>query len=196
MVVEDITLDSPALLLCGLLALWFSTVWQTYVIEDARARLAGLREIWRETVSSDPAWRYYPEVRLVENLLDSSREKLPRLSFGFLCVAALVPSRERGAASARVHESLKRLTPRRLREESVNMLEMATRYVVLAALKRSLFVWALAPLLLAVFIVWSIYWQLRIVVEGLPRASLRLAGLRLRRKMLGPFVSIVTSARA
>ena len=196
MVAETATLDSPALMLCGLLLLWFYTVWQTYVIEATQARLAGLREVWRETVSLDPAWRYSPAVRTVEHLLESSTERLPRLSLGSLFIATLTTSSEHGAASAKVYESLNKLMPRRLREEGIAIVETATRYVVLAALKRSLLVWLLAPLLLAVFIVWSIYWQLRVAVEGLPQASLRLAGLRLRRKVLGPLVAVVTSARA
>jgi hypothetical protein len=81
-----------------------------------------------------------------------------------------------------------------LRDEAISIVETAARYVVLAALKRSLFAWALAPLLAAAFIVWSVHWQLRIVVEGVPRASLNHAGIRLRRKILGPLVTIVTSS--
>jgi hypothetical protein len=195
MVPETATLDSPALLLCGLLLLWFFTVWQAYVIEGAQAKLAGLREVWRETVSLDPAWRYYPEVRMVERLLESSTDRLPRLSLASLFMVMFAPSGERGAASAKIYESLNRLPPRRLREESIVIVETATRYVVLAALKRSLLAWLLAPLWLAVFIVWSFYWQLRVAVEGLPQASLRLAGIRLRRRMLGPLVAVATSAR-
>jgi hypothetical protein len=195
MVAEAVTLDSPALLLCGLLLLWFFTVWQAYVIEGTQAKLAGLREVWRETVSLDPAWRYLPEVRIVERLLESSTERLPQLSLASLFMVTLAPSCERGAASARIYESLSRLPPRRLREESMVIVETATRYVVLAALKRSLLAWLLAPLWLAVFIVWSLYWQLRVAVEGLPQASLRLAGIRLRRRILGPLVAVATAAR-
>jgi hypothetical protein len=193
---DTATLDSPVLLLCGFLLLWFYTVWQTYVIEGTHARLAGLQEVWRETVSLDPAWRYLPEVRIVERLLESSTERLPRLSLASLFMATLAPSGERGAASAKIYERLNRLPPRRLREESIVIVEAATRYVVLAALKRSLLAWLLAPLALAVFIVWSFYWQLRVAVEGLPQASLRLAGIRLRRKMLGLLLGVVTSQRA
>lgn len=175
--------------------LWFYTVWQAYVIEGTQAKLAGLREVWRETVSLDAAWCYLPEVRIVERLLESSTERLPRLSLASLFMVALAPSGERVAANAKIYESLNRLPPRRLREESIVIVETATRYVVLAALKRSLLAWLLAPLWLAVFIVWSFYWQLRVAVEGLPQASLRLAGIRLRRRILGPLVAIATSAR-
>jgi hypothetical protein len=66
----------------------------------------------------------------------------------------------------------------------------------LAALKRSLLVWALAPLFVAAFIVWSVHWQLRVVVEGLPQAGLRIAVARVRRKVLGPLVAVVTAAPA
>jgi hypothetical protein len=196
MVAETATFDSPALLLCGLLLLWFFTVWQAYVIEGTQAKLAGLREVWRETVSLDPAWRYYPEVRTVERLLESSSERLPHLSVASLLVAMLVSGGTQRATSAKIYESLNRLTPRRLREEGIGIVETATRYVALAVLKRSLLAWLFAPPCLVAFVVWSMYWQLRVAAEGLPQASLRLAGIRLRRKMLGPLVAIVTSPRA
>lgn len=82
-----------------------------------------------------------------------------------------------------------------MREEGIGIVETATRYVVLAVLKRSLLAWLFAPLWFALFVMWSMYWQLRVAVEGLPQASLRLAGVRLRRRMLGPLVAIVTSHR-
>jgi hypothetical protein len=194
MVGESFTFGSPVLSLGGLLLLWFYTVWQTYVIEAALARLAGLQEIWREALSLDPAWRDYSQARTVQELLDSSREKLPRLSLAVLLGGALLPSRDHAAACARIYDGLNRLPSKRLRDEAISIVETAARYVVLAALKRSLFAWALAPLLAAAFIVWSVHWQLRIVVEGVPRASLNHAGIRLRRKILGPLVTIVTSS--
>jgi hypothetical protein len=196
MVAETATLDSPGLLLCGLLLLWFFTVWQAYVIEGTQAKLAGLREVWRETVSLDPAWRYSPEVRTVERLLESSSERLPGLSLASLLMATVASSAAQRATSARIYESLNRLTPRRLRDEGIGIVETATRYVVLSALKRSLLAWLFAPLWLVGFVGWSMYWQLRVAVEGLPQASLRLAGIRLRRKMLAPLLSVVTSQRA
>jgi hypothetical protein len=176
MVGESFTFDSPVLSLGGLLLLWFYTVWQTYVIETALARLAGLQETWCETLSLDPGWRAYPQARTVQNLLDSSREKLPRLSLAVSLGGALLPSRDDGAACARIYDGLIRLPSKRLRDEAISIVETAARYVVLAALKRSLFAWALAPLLAAAFTVWSVHWQFRIVVEGVPQASLNHAG--------------------
>ena len=167
MVAEHLTLDSPAALLGALLLLWFHTVWQAYVIEATQARLSGLREIWREIVALDPAWRHLPEVRTVHRLLEASSANMPRLSLLSLLIAALTASRAQGAAISKIYADLNRLGSKRLREESTGMLELATRYVALAALKRSLLVWALAPLFVAAFIVWSVHWQLRVVVEGL-----------------------------
>jgi hypothetical protein len=63
----------------------------------------------------------------------------------------------------------------------------------LAALKRSLFVWTLAPLILAGFVAWSVYWQLRIFLEGATPATLERARVRLRRKMLEPLLELITS---
>jgi hypothetical protein len=194
MVEEGLTIGSPALVLLALLLLWFYTVWQTFVIEGTLARLAGLQETWLETLALDPAWREYPQVRTVQDVLDSSKRRLARLSLGVLLVAALRPSREPRAASAKIYESLYRLPPRRLREDAVGIMETAARYVVFAALQRSLLVWALAPLFVALFIVWSVHWQLRIVVDGVPQASLHLRRVRLRRKILGPFMTIVMSS--
>jgi hypothetical protein len=195
MVTQGVSIVSPAFLLTGLLLLlWFYTVWQSYVIERARAQLAGLQEIWRETLSSEAAWRHCPAGRIVQDVLDSNRLRLPRLSLFFLLLAAFVPSRKRDEARVRVYEGLSRLPSIRLQQEAVSVVETAARYVALAALKRSLVVWALAPLLFAVFIVWSVHWQLRIVLEGAPQASLQLARVRLWRRFLGPLVQIVTSA--
>jgi len=89
---------------------------------------------------------------------------------------------------------LGRLPSNRLQQEAISIVETAARYVVLAALKRSLFVLVLAPLILGGFIVWSTHWQLRIALEGAPPASLQLARVRLRRKILRPLFDIVTSA--
>jgi hypothetical protein len=188
-------IDSPAMLLMALLLLlWFYTVWQWHIIEGTRARLAGLQEIWRETLSLDPAWRYCLPVRVVQNVLDSSAQRLPRLTLRFLLVAALVASRERGVARVQVSARLGELPSNRLQREAISIVETAARYVVLAALKRSLLIWALAPLILAGFIVWSTHWQLRIALDGAQQASLQLARMRLRRKILGPLFDIVTSA--
>jgi hypothetical protein len=181
------------MLLVGLLLLWFYTVWQSYVIEGTRARLEGLREIWRETLSSDSAWRYCQAARIVQHVLDSSTQRLPRLSLTFLLIALLAPSRERSDARVQIDKELGRPPSNRLQREATSIVETAARYVVLAALKRSLFVWALAPLILAGFIVWSAHWQLRILLEGAPQAWLQLAQMRLRRKILGPLVGIVSS---
>lgn len=195
MVNLSFSVDSDALCLAGaLLALWFYTIWQSYVIEGTRVRLAGLQEVWRETLSLDPAWRYCPAARTVQTLLDSSRQKLPRWSLAFVLVAALVPSREQRAARGRVYEELSQLPSARLQQEGVSIVETAARYVALAALKRSLLVWALAPLLLGGFIAWSVHWQLRAVLEGAPQAALQRARVRMRRKMLAPLIGVVTSA--
>ena len=184
--------DSPFFSLLGLaLLLWFYTIWQSYVLEGTRLRLEGLKEIWRETLSMDPAWRYCPAVRTVESFLDASREGLPRLSLKFLFIAMLVTGRERGAARARVYEDLSRLPSSRLQTEAISIVETATRYVALAALKRSLLVWALAPLFVAAFVVWSVKWQLQNALEGAPPGSMQLARVRLRRKFLAPLVPIV-----
>lgn len=195
MVTQNLLTDSPAIMLVGLLLLvWFYTVWQSYVIDGTRARLAGLQEIWRETLSLDPAWRYCSSVRIVQNVLESSAQRLTRLSLTFLLVAVLVPSRERRVSRGQIYASLGRLPSNRLQQEAISIVETAARYVVLAALQRSLFVWVLAPLILAAFIVWSTHWQLRIALEGAPPASLQLARVRMRRKILGPLFDIVTSA--
>ena len=190
----NLTLDSPAWLLGGLVLMWFYTAWQSYVIEATHARLAGLQEIWRETLALDPAWRHHPAARTVQNALESSRQGLPRLSLPFLFGAALLPSRARAAACLRLYESVSRLPSRRLQQEAISVVETATRYVVLAALKRSLLVWTLAPLSVAAFIVWSAHWQLRILFGVAPLTSPELARARLHRRFLVPLVEIVTSS--
>jgi hypothetical protein len=190
---QNLSVDSPALLLVGLLLLWFYTVWQSYVIEETRARLEGLQEIWRETLSSDPAWRYGKAARIVQHVLVSIRQRLPQLSLTFLVIALLAPSRERSGSRVQIYDELGRPPSNRLQREATSIVDTAARYVVLAALKRSLFLWALAPLLLCAFIVWSAHWQLRILLEGAPQAWLQLAQMRLRRKILAPLVGIVSS---
>lgn len=186
---------SPLLPLLGLaLVVWFYTIWQSYVLEGTRARLEGLKELWRETLSLDPAWRYCPAVRTVERLLDASREGLPRFSLEFLFYAMVVTRRERGAARALVYEDLRRLPSSRLQSEAVTIVEAATRYVALAALKRSLLVWTLAPLFVGAFVVWSAKWQLQNALQGAPPGATQLARVRLRRKFLAPLVPIVISA--
>jgi hypothetical protein len=116
---HDLSIGSPAIVLLALLLLllWFYTVWQSYVIEGTRARLAGLREIWRETLSLDPAWCYYPPARIVQTVLDSSTQRLPRLTLRFLLVAAVVASRKRGVARSQVSGGLGGLPSNRLRQE-------------------------------------------------------------------------------
>jgi hypothetical protein len=194
MVTHTLSADSQTVLLLGvLLLLWFYTIWQSFVVEGTRSRLAGLKEIWHETVALDPAWRHCPEVRTVDNLLDANHERIARLSLTFLLTATLVSSRARRIARVQVYERLSRLPSSRLQREAVSIVETATRYVALAALKRSLLAWTLAPLWLAAFIVWSIHWQFLIVLLGAPQAWLQHARVRLRRKMLGPLVTIVTS---
>jgi hypothetical protein len=182
------------LLPIGLLLLWFYTVWQSYVIEGTYARLAGLEEIWRETLSLDPAWQYCAAVSTVHSLLDSSKRRLARLSLASLFIAPCVPSRTRDAARVRVYESLSRLPSTRLQQDAVSIVETVTRYVVLAALKRSLLPWVGSPLFLAAFVVWSVRWQVRIALADAPQASLQLARLRLRRKIFGPLVGILASS--
>jgi hypothetical protein len=194
MFTETFPADSPAVLVGGLLLLWFHTVWQSYVIEGTRARLAGLQALWRETLGLDPAGRNCPAARAVENLLASINQRLPRLSLAFLLCATLAPSREQGAARVQVHERLSRLPSSRLQLEALSIVETATHYVALAALKRSLLAWVLAPLWLAAFIVWSIHWQLCVVLEAAPQVSLQHARVRLRRRIFGPFIRVVTSA--
>jgi hypothetical protein len=186
--------DSPGLPLLGLaLVLWFYTIWQSYVIESTRARLEGLKEIWRETLSSDPAWRYFPATRTVDRLLDASRQSLPRLSLRFLFIAVLFTSRQRCAVRALVYEELGRLPSSRLQTEAISIVETATRYVALAALKRSLLAWAISPLFVASFVVWSVKWRLLSAFEGAPPGSMQLARVRLRRRALAPLVPIVIS---
>lgn len=187
--------DSPGLALLGLaLLLWFYTIWQSYVIEGTRARLEGLKEIWRETLSLDSAWRYCPATRTVDRLLDASRQSLPRLSLRFLFVAMLFTGRKRCAVRTLVYEDLGRLPSSRLQVDAISIVETATRYVALAALKRSLLVWALSPLFVAAFVVWSVTWQLQTALESAPPGSMHLARVRLRRKVLAPLVPIVISA--
>lgn len=192
---QSLSADPPALLLTALALLgWFYTIWQSFVIEGTRARLAGLKEVWHETLSLDPKWRMFPAVAAVDRLLDSSGRRLPRLSLASLGRAALLAGRERSLVLTRFYEGVSRLPSRRLQEEAIATVETAARYVALAALKRSLLAWALSPLLVAAFIVWSVGWQLRIVLEGAPQAWLHIARLRLRRKALEPLVEIVMSA--
>jgi hypothetical protein len=192
MVTESFSVDSPTVLLVGALLLWFHTVWQSYVIEVTRSRLAGLQAIWRETLRSDPAQRGQA-VHAVECLLESINEELPRLSLAFLVGAVLVPSRETCAGRAQVNECLGRLPSGCLKLEALSIVEAATHYVALAALKRSLLTWVLAPLWLAAFIVWSIHWQLLAALVTAPQVSWPDARLRLRRRILGPFGRILTS---
>jgi hypothetical protein len=152
-----------------------------------------LQELWREILSADPAWRYYPAVRTIQHLLDTSAQRLPSLSLMFLLVAVLVPARERVAARERVYQRLKELPSSKLQQEAVSIVETATRYVAVAALKRSLLVWVLAPVLGVAFVVWSVQWGCRSALEGAPQAALQLARARLRHKVLGPLAAIVTS---
>jgi low affinity Fe/Cu permease len=196
MVVQDLALDSPAGLLGGLLLLWFYTAWQSYVIEATRGRLVGLQEIWRETLALDPASTYHPAARAVQAALESSRQRLAHLSLPCLLFAALLPSRQRATACMCLYETISRLPSRRLQQEAISVVETATRYVVLAALRRSLFVWALAPLSLAAFIVWSAHWQLCIALGVPALTSLQLARARLHRRFLVPLVEIVTASPA
>ena len=86
----------------ALLLLWFHTVWQAYVIEATQARLSGLREIWREIVARDPAWRHLPEVRSVDRLLEASSANMPKLSVLSLLIRSLTASRAQGAAIAKI----------------------------------------------------------------------------------------------
>ena len=183
-------LDSPALLPAGLLLLWFYTVWQSYVIEGTRARLAGLEEIWREALSLNSAWCYCPAVATVRSVLDSSGRALPRLSLASLFIALVLRGRQ-VTARDRLYESLRRLPSGRAQEDAMSIVEAATRYVVVCALKRSLVVWMLAPVFLAGFIAWSAHWQLLTVLEGASPGSVQLAGRRLRRKVLAPLLGIV-----
>jgi hypothetical protein len=118
-------------------------VWQAYVIEATQAKLAGLREVWREAAGVVARIRAYGDPGAGQRAACHEREYL--------------------------------------REPEP---------------KRSLVAWLFAPLWLAAFVVWSMYWQLRVAVEGVPQASLRLAGIRLRRQMLGRLVAPVTSHRA
>lgn len=186
--------DSPISTLVGLaLVVWFYTVWQSYVVEGTRVRLEGLKEVWRETLSLDPAWRYCPPTRTVDRLLDASRQGLPRLSLQFLFVGLFFTSREGRAVRSVVYEDLGRLPSGRLQADAVSIVETATRYVALAALKRSLLVWALSPLFVAAFVVWSVRWQLKNALEGAPANAMHFARVRLRRKMLAPLVPIVIS---
>ena len=186
--------DSPVPVLAGLaLLVWFYTVWQSYVLEGTRVRLEGLKEVWRETLALDPAWRYCPATRTVDRLLDASRQGLPRLSLQFLCVALCFASRKRCAVRLVVYEDLGRLPSGRLQADAVSIVETATRYVALAALKRSLLVWALSPLFVAAFVVWSMKWQLKNTLEGAPPNATHLARVRLRSKVLAPLVPIVIS---
>lgn len=183
--------DSPVPTLAGLaLLLWFYTVWQSYVVESTRVRLEGLKEVWRETLSLDPAWRYCPPTRTVDRLLDASRRGLPRLSLQFLFVGLFFTSR---AVRSIVYEDLGRLPSGRLQADAVSIVETATRYVALAALKRSLLVWVLSPLFVAAFVVWSVKWQLKNALEGAPPNATHFARVRLRRKALAPLVPIVIS---
>ena len=91
------------------------------------------------------------------------------------------------------YEDLGRLPPGRLQADAVSIVETATRYVALAALKRSLLVWALSPLFVAAFVVWSMKWQLKNTLEGAPPNATHLARVRLRSKVLAPLVPIVIS---
>jgi hypothetical protein len=192
---SNLLASSPFVSLLGLaLLLWFYTVWQSYVLEGTRARLEGLKELWRETLALDPAGRHSPAARTVERLLDAGKDGLPRLSLEFLFCAMLVAGRERRAARARVYEDLNGLPSSRLQTEAISIVETATRYVALAALKRSLLVWALVPLFVAGFVVWSVKWQLKNALEGAPPGSTQLARVRLRRKCLAPLIPIVISA--
>jgi hypothetical protein len=193
MAAEDLGLDSDAALIVAALLVWFHTVWQSYVIEGTRARLGGLHAIWRETLASDPAGRLSPAAHALDNLLESIDQRLPRLSLAFLLSATLVPSRQRGAARLQMGERLRQLPSSRLQLEAATIVEAATHCVALAALKRSLLFWLLVPVWLAAFIAWSIHWQLRAVIERQPQVSLQLARVRLRRRILGPFVAVVSA---
>jgi hypothetical protein len=127
-------------------------------------------------------------------MLDSSWQRLPRLSLAALFIAAVVSRRKQVAARDRIYDSLGRLPSKRAQEDAMSIVETATRNVVACALKRSLSVWTLAPVLLVGFIVWSAHWQLRSVLQGASPASVQLAGRRLRRKVLAPLVGIVSSS--
>lgn len=187
--------ESPGLPLLGLvLLLWFYTVWQSYVIEGTRARLEGLKEVWRETLSLDASWRYCPATRTVDRLLDASLAGLPRFSLHFLFAALILTAGKRGAVRLLVYEDLLRLPSTRLQTEAIGIVETATRYVALAAVKRSLLVWTLSPLFVAAFVVWSFKWQLKNALEGAPPGATQLARVRLRRKVLAPLIPIVISA--
>jgi hypothetical protein len=193
MAAQDLGLDSNAVLIVAALLLWFQTVWQSYVIEGTRARLGGLQAIWRETLASDPAGRLSPAAHTVDSLLESINQRLPRLSLAFLLSATLAPSRQHGAARVQVSERLRALPSSRLQIEAATIVEAATHCVAVAALKRSLLFWLSTPVWLAAFVVWSIHWQLRAMIDREPQVSLQLARVRLRRRILGPFVAVVSA---
>jgi hypothetical protein len=95
---------------------------------------------------------------------------------------------------ARVRASLGTLPAGRLREEAALIVESVARHVAFAALQRSLLVWALAPLILVLFVFWSVHWHLRIVLCGASAGTIELARLRLRRKLLEPLVQGVVGS--